>query len=230
MTTTPSILQKNLALIGVSSALFFVLSFSIASLAHAATITSQLDIGSTGPDVTTLQTYLSGNINWYPSGLITGYYGSLTEGGVEKFQTSEGIVSSGSPSTTGFGRVGPITLTHLNEIIGGNTRSSATVPVLSPVTITRGSNFATFSWTTDEPTMGQIYWDTASIRADEATGPGQTPYVSGTLVQDTQGRTTNHVVTVSNLQSNATYYYFMRSIDANGNISAIVPSSFQTTP
>ncbi len=230
MTTTPSILQKNLAFIGVSSALFFVLSFSVAALAHAATITSQLDVGSTGPNVTTLQTYLSGNINWYPSGLITAYYGSLTEGGVRMFQTSEGIVSSGSPSTTGFGRVGPITLAHLNAIMNGDARSSDTVPVLSPITINRGSNSVTFSWTTDEPTTGQIYWDTTSIRADEATGPDQTPYVSGTLVQDATGRTTNHVVTISNLQSNATYFYFMRSIDSNGNISEIMPSSFQTTP
>ncbi|MFA6278889.1 MAG: peptidoglycan-binding domain-containing protein [Candidatus Paceibacterota bacterium] len=79
---------------------FFVLLFGIGSyVAHAATIDSQLDFGSTGQEVTDLQTYLSTNINWYPSGLVTGYFGSLTQGGVQKFQTAEGIVSSGSPSS-----------------------------------------------------------------------------------------------------------------------------------
>ena len=229
MTTTP-IMQKNFALIGTFFALFFVLSFSIVSAAHAATISNQLDIGSTGQDVTTLQTYLSGNANWYPSGLITGYFGALTQGGVKGFQSSEGIVSSGSPATTGYGRVGPTTLARLNEAMNvGNQSTLYTVPVLSSINVQRGSTFATFSWTTNEPTIGQIYWDTNAIRVDEATGPGQTPFVSGVLVQDQNGRQTNHTVTVSNLQPNTYYNYFMRSIDASGDMSEIIPNLFQTT-
>lgn len=228
-----SITQKNIAFMGTLLGLFSILSFGAASLAHAATISSQLDLGSTGQDVTTLQTYLSSNANWYPSHLVTGYYGNLTKGGVEGFQTSEGIVSSGSPATTGFGRVGPTTLAHLNAAMNsGDTNQSTlyTVPVLSPVSVQRSQTTVTFSWTTNEPTIGQIYWGTSYVDANEATGPHQTPFVSGTLALDAGGLQTSHTITVSNLQANMTYYFLMRSIDASGDISETLTNSFQTTP
>lgn len=225
------LMYKNVAFIGSFLTLFFVLSFGVVSLAQAATITNQLDLGSKGADVTTLQTYLSSNANWYPSGLVTGYFGNLTQGGVKMFQTSEGIVSRGSPATTGYGRVGPTTMARLNTAMNsGNVQSTLyTVPVLGPISVVRGSTYATFSWMTNEPTTGQIYWDTTTIQANEATGPGQTPFVSGTLAQDPSGKQTVHTVTISGLQPNTYYYYFMRSIDASGDMSEIMPTSFQTS-
>lgn len=226
-------MHKNLAVIGSFVAVLFVLTFAVgAYAAHAATIDAQLDFGSQGQEVTDLQTYLSTNINWYPSGLVTGYFGSLTQGGVQKFQTSEGIVSSGTPASTGYGRVGPTTMAHLNAAMNPGNQPAAfnTVPVLSPVTVQRGSTGATFTWTTNEPTLGQIYWSTNNIQSDEATGPQQTPFISGSLATDNGGvRTTEHSVTISNLQSNTIYHYVMRSIDAQGDMSITLDNTFQTT-
>ncbi len=212
-------------------ALSLVLSFGVGTSAYAATITSQLDLGSTGQDVTTLQTYLSTDVNLYPSRLVTGYFGLLTQGGVQKFQIQQGIVSSGSPATTGFGRVGPVTRDRLNVVMNaGTVPPGNTVPVMSSISIQRSATSATFSWTTNEPTTGQIYWSTSGIRADEATGPGQVPFVSGTLALDPNGLQTSHSVTVSGLQANTTYFYFVRSIDASGAMSVVLPNTFQTTP
>jgi len=227
--------RTNLATTGTFVALFFILSLGFGSVAvHAATIDTQLDFGSKGQEVIDLQTYLSTNINWYPSRLVTGYFGSLTQGGVQKFQTSEGIVSSGSPASTGYGRVGPTTMARLNAAMNpsGNQPTSTlfTVPVLSPLSIQRGATSATFTWTTNEPTVGQVYWSTNGIQSDEATGPHQTPYISGALALDNSGvSTTEHSVTISNLQPNTFYHYLTRSTDASGDITITLDNTFQTT-
>jgi peptidoglycan hydrolase-like protein with peptidoglycan-binding domain len=42
-----------------------------------------------------------------------GFYGKLTESAVKSFQKAEGLISSGSPSTTGYGAVGPRTRTQI---------------------------------------------------------------------------------------------------------------------
>lgn len=231
--TTTSITRKNLTVIVSFVAVLFVFTFAVgAYTTHAATIDTKLDFGSRGQEVIDLQTYLSTNTDWYASGLVTGYFGNMTQGGVQKFQTSEGIVSSGTPASTGYGRVGPTTMAHLNAAMNPSNQPSAfnTVPVLSPVTIQRGFTGATFTWTTNEPTLGQIYWSTNGIQSDEATGPNQTPFISGSLATDNDSvRTTEHSITVSNLQSNSTYHYVMRSIDAQGGTSITLDNTFQTT-
>lgn len=51
-------------------------------------------------------------------GFETNYFGTLTQNAVERFQAKYGIVSSGSPATTGFGHVGPKTRAKLNEVSG----------------------------------------------------------------------------------------------------------------
>lgn len=231
MTTTP-ILHKNLVVMGFFVALLALFTFAIgASAAHATTIDTQLDFGSQGQEVTDLQTYLSTNSNWYPSGLVTGYFGILTQGGVQKFQTSEGIVSSGTPASTGYGRVGPTTMAHLNAAINSSNQPSAfnMVPVLGPMTIQRSSMSATLMWTTNETALGQIYWSMNGIQSDEATGPNQTPFISGSLATGNGGiRTTEHSVTISGLQPSTTYHYVMRSIDAQGDMSITLDNTFQT--
>ena len=47
----------------------------------------------------------------------TGYYGSLTEAAVKRFQQKHNIVSSGTPLSTGYGTVGPKTRTTLNSLL-----------------------------------------------------------------------------------------------------------------
>ena len=76
--------------------------------ASGASLSENLGPGSSGSEVILLQQTLFTDGD-YPQDLITGYYGSLTEKAVEAFQEKYGIVSYGSPYTTGYGAVGPKT-------------------------------------------------------------------------------------------------------------------------
>lgn len=48
----------------------------------------------------------------------TTFFGAMTEAAVQKFQAKYGIVSSGTPATTGYGAVGPKTRAKLNALYG----------------------------------------------------------------------------------------------------------------
>jgi hypothetical protein len=77
--------------------------------ASCMSLSGTLSVGSQGEDVTKLQQFLAQNSSIYPQGLITGYYGSDTQEAVQRWQAAHGIVATGTPSTTGFGSVGPST-------------------------------------------------------------------------------------------------------------------------
>ena len=110
---------------------------------------------------------------------------------------------------------------------GGQTFFDAS-PILSNPVVESGDTTATFAWSTNEPTQGQVYWSTSPLQLNEATGPKQQPFVSGTVALDTGGLQTSHMVTISNLQPDTTYYYLVRSVDSTGNMSMIWPRSFHT--
>jgi peptidoglycan hydrolase-like protein with peptidoglycan-binding domain len=77
-----------------------------------------LRFGSSGDDVTRLQQLLAQDPSIYPEGKVSGYFGSLTERAVERFQLKYGVVSSGTAKTTGYGLVGQKTRAKLAEIFG----------------------------------------------------------------------------------------------------------------
>ena len=208
-------------------AILFVSAFG-AQKAFAA-ITNQLDFGSTGAQVTELQKYLSLNSTIYPSGLVTGYFGPLTQAAVQRFQAANGIVSAGTPETTGFGRVGPQTMLKINLLTGtdGGINVSDSAPVINNVHVQYSSTNATFSWSTNELSQGQLFYDLSPLKTDEATGPGQAPYVSGAYSYDA-GNTLNHTITIQNLKPNSTYYYLLRSVDNMKNMSMTPTATFQT--
>jgi len=85
--------------------------------------------GSRGDDVSALQALLARDSTLYPEGLVTGYYGPATTRAIQRFQAKYGIVSSGTPSSTGYGAVGPRTLAKLNEVYAGSSLPS--VPTLT---------------------------------------------------------------------------------------------------
>ena len=95
-------------------------------------LTRALGIGSSGSDVTSLQRFLAQDPAVYPEGSVTGYYGPLTQTAVQRWQAKHGIVSSGTPATTGYGKVGPKTMAAMRESCGG-VSSSVSVPVVSGV-------------------------------------------------------------------------------------------------
>ena len=65
--------------------------------------------GISGDDVLRLQQFLARDVSVYPEAITSGYYGALTERAVQRWQVKYNIVSSGSPSTTGYGVAGPRT-------------------------------------------------------------------------------------------------------------------------
>lgn len=234
MTNTLTSFQRGMVVVSaVFAGSVIMLALIIPFYANAA-ITQTLDFGDSNAEVTELQTYLATNSSYYPSGLVTGYFGELTRAAVERFQTAQGIVTSGTPATTGYGRVGPLTLSRLNALLGGvgsNPGSNVswdTVPTLSAPSVQLTNTTATFTWTTNEPTLGEVYWNQAPLVVNEATGPRQTPFVSGTLATDAGGLQRSHTVTISNLEANTLYHFLVRGIDSAGNMSTTWPSTFRT--
>ncbi len=75
--------------------------------------------GSSGGSVTALQQFLAADPSIYPEGTVSGFYGKLTQAAVGRWQARAGIVSSGSPSTNGFGSVGPRTAAAMKASCGG---------------------------------------------------------------------------------------------------------------
>lgn len=82
--------------------------------ANTKPFTKPLYRGFSNPEVARLQAVLAANGILYPQGLVTGYYGILTETAVRRFQSKYGIPS--------VGVVGPITRAKLNFLVGGNVR------------------------------------------------------------------------------------------------------------
>lgn len=86
-------------------ALVFLLSVGIA---QAETFTTNLTIGNTGPQVIELQTWLENNgFLMMPTGVIKGYFGSITRSALAKYQLSQKI----NPAV---GYFGPITRERIN--------------------------------------------------------------------------------------------------------------------
>ena len=218
---------------GTIAVMFALAPFGIQS-AFAA-ISSQLDLGDRGAEVTELQTYLSTTPSIYPERLVTGYFGQLTKAAVERFQTSVGIVSQGTPATTGYGRVGPLTQAAINARLGGgggNVGGDVYAPTIKSINVTTDNNGASVTWTASEASMGKVYYSTSPIRISnifDATGvfSGE-PIVTGTLAQyDGLARVT-HTVNINNLTSNTTYYYLIVVFDSSKNVSITTPASFRT--
>ncbi len=82
--------------------------------------TKALRLGATGDEVKQLQEFLKQFPDIYPQGLISGYFGPLTEAAVRKFQEKQGIES--------VGVVGPKTLSKLNELVTEGAGASGVIP------------------------------------------------------------------------------------------------------
>ncbi|MBU3925945.1 peptidoglycan-binding protein [Patescibacteria group bacterium] len=87
--------------------------------------------------VSQAQNFLAQWTDIYPEGLVTGYYGPLTESAIKKFQCNHGIVCSGAPETTGYGAVGPLTRAKIRCLCGWcsptPTPSFSPTPLATPI-------------------------------------------------------------------------------------------------
>lgn len=206
----------------------FTFSFFGIQSAYAA-ISSQLDLGDRGLEVRELQSYLATNSSIYPERLVTGYFGQLTKAAVQRFQTAQGIVSQGTPATTGYGRVGPRTLASINSYLA---RGDENAPSITSLRINSGSTGATINWTANEAARGKVYYSTSPIRISnvfDATGvfSGE-PTVSGTLASYDGIARTSQSVDIGGLAANTTYYYLISVLDSSNNLSITSPAFFRT--
>ena len=80
-------------------------------------ITRILTVGSRGGDVTLLQNFFI-NQGFLAQGNNTGYFGPLTQQALKDYQCARQIVCTGSPSSTGWGVVGPKTRSSLAKGTG----------------------------------------------------------------------------------------------------------------
>ena len=83
-------------------------------------LTRNLSRGMTGEEVKLLQEILATDPEIYPEGLVTGYYGLLTEKAVKKFQEKASIEQ--------VGVVGPQTLAKINSLLTEGAGNSGKVP------------------------------------------------------------------------------------------------------
>lgn len=190
------------------------LAFALPVAASAALLTQQLDPGMQNADVTSLQTFLAASPSLYPSGLVTGYYGSLTTAGVSAFQTANNLAA--------VGRVGPQTLAAINAQMGGTvstgTSGDVFAPIMTPEVVTASTNSFTVSWTTNESASDRVMFGTTW------------PFLYATASSVTaNGYGTSANITVTGLQSNTTYYYVIQSTDASGNLQETIGKAVTTT-
>lgn len=83
-----------------------------------------LSQGMSGADVTALQVFLATDSRIYPEGTISGYFGILTQYAVQRLQSRHGLVTSGTPESTGYGLVGPGTRNLIANVCRSGTPTS----------------------------------------------------------------------------------------------------------
>ena len=82
----------------------------------SAVFVKNLTVRTRSADVRRLQILLATDKEIYPEGIVSGYYGLLTQKAVGKFQIKHGIVAS--PKAPGYGNVGPLTRAKLLVVFG----------------------------------------------------------------------------------------------------------------
>jgi murein L,D-transpeptidase YcbB/YkuD len=79
-----------------------------------------LRLGDRGTGVSALQTVLKTDASLYPSGLVTGYFGPLTEAAVKAFQTRHNLAVTGTVDASTFAKMVEVYGTAANAIQTNN--------------------------------------------------------------------------------------------------------------
>ena len=178
-------------------------------------LTRQLELGMSGADVSSLQTFLAKDATIYPQGLVTGYFGSLTKSAVSNFQARNGIST--------VGRVGPVTLAAINSQMNGDNTS----PSFNSLNVSTSNTTANINWNTNENAAAVVYYSASPIYMTEASAStGVT--IGGSSVLVDAGVDSHHSTTISSLIPNTTYNYVLYIRDTLGNESITWPSTFHT--
>jgi peptidoglycan hydrolase-like protein with peptidoglycan-binding domain len=113
----------------------------IATIKEELRITKTLKLGMADEEVKKLQEFLSTMPDVYPEGLVTGYFGHLTEKAVKNWQEKNGIES--------VGIVGPKTRSKLSELSGGSASAGGSTPTI--INISSGASTGELKATTTPP-------------------------------------------------------------------------------
>lgn len=101
------------------------------SAATCPTLSRNISFGSRGQDVVSLQNFLMAESD-LAAGNNSGYFGRLTERAVKSFQRRHNIVSSGTPSSTGYGVVGRKTRAKIASVCGKSSGDLPSAPSSGP--------------------------------------------------------------------------------------------------
>ena len=197
----------------------------------------QLRRGMTGDDVKLLQEFLATDPDIYPEGLITGYFGPLTERAVKKLQKRMCLDQ--------VGNVGPKTMWRINELLTegagasgkippglliapgiqkklcatATTTPDTIVPVISDVMATSTTASTTqIKWLTNELANSKVWYSTSTPVVASA----PTPAVSSSAY------VLNHSISLSDLTASTTYYYLVASTDKSENTTTSAEKLFTT--
>lgn len=204
-----------------SSAVAVLVSLGFVSHAFAFTqITSQLDLGQRGTNVSSLQEFMAANPSVYPEGLVTGYFGGLTKTAVIRFQAQNNLDQ--------VGRVGPVTVAKINSMIasGGWVMADVSGPAFYNVSMSKNSTSSTFVFNTSEMTSARVVYNTSPLMFNEGdiTSYGFGP-LGGYSSNSISTSNMSHSVTLNNLQPGTDYYYTIIATDAVGNVSVVGPNA-----
>ncbi len=208
--------MKNITIIKMLTLILVASPF----VASAAVLTRQLQLGMSGSDVSTLQSFLAQDRSIYPQGLVTGYFGALTRSAVRNFQARNGIAT--------VGRVGPQTLSAINTQLGG-TVSNNTVRVIGQQVVGVAKNQATIAFNTSSGTTAAVYYSTTPLTLTEATEYTPFSITGGNNMVMNGDLQTSHSGTITGLNQNTVYYYVLYVKDASGTEHITLPTTFQTT-
>ena len=215
---TKSLQTNQVVTAGVVSLALVLMSLPL--FAHADMLYRQIDRGMSGSDVSSLQTFMSGDASIYPSGLVTGYFGSLSSAGVSRFQAKNGLAV--------VGRVGPLTMAAVNAQMGGVTTGDQNAPIINNLNINTSNNTARFQWNTSEGASALVYYGTSALSETEASAGNEVTIGGSTFLVHSDMRT-SHDGTITGLQSGTRYYFVVYVRDASGNVSVSTQQTFTTS-
>lgn len=215
MKNTINFSQMRKSILGIGGFVTAMAMFVLPVVAGAETLTRQLQLGMSGSDVSALQTYLAKDSTIYPQGLVTGYFGTLTKSAVSNFQSRNNIAT--------VGRVGPVTMALLNNLMNGM-GGEGMAPWFNSINVSPGTNSVSMSWNTNENAASVVYYSTSPISMME----GANVTIGGSSQLVSTALTTYHSTTISGLNSNTNYYYVLYVKDGSGNESITWPAMFHT--
>jgi len=160
---------------------FAKLTSEVATVKEEIKLTKNLYKGVSGNEVKEVQKFLKQFSEIYPEGLVTGYYGPMTEKAVKKFQERDGL-----PVT---GKIDETTRSKINEYLTGGTAFSApeNIPI-KPVDIPTGTAMPTGTTT---PPIIPFGLPTPTVVLPTAVNPPTA--ITGTITPVSAGSVTQFV-------------------------------------